>query len=97
MRSRFPETRILLNGLLPRGACNDSVRKEISAINSGIKQLEVHDPFLHFLDISSLLLRSDGSLGAAFKPDGLHLGEVGYQAWAEVLHPALVRLLESPA
>jgi lysophospholipase L1-like esterase len=91
--NRFPQTHILLHGLLPRGRASDPVRSEIVAVNSGLRQLEERDPNLRFFDTRSVFLQPDGELGPGFMSDGLHLSEVGYQLWAQALLPELTRLL----
>lgn len=93
VKSRFPQTHLLLHGLLPRGLAGDAVRSEIAAINSGLRQLGERGSNLHFFDAHSVFLRPDGELGAGFMSDGLHLTEVGYLLWAQALLPELKRLL----
>lgn len=93
VRSRCPQTHILLHGILPRGNASDPVRFEVAAINTRLRRLDENDPLVHFFDAPSVLLRSDGSLGANFMPDGLHLTEDGYRLWSHVLYPEIIRYL----
>jgi len=95
VQSQFPQTRILLNGILPRGDADAPVRREIATINADLRKLDDGGRTLSFLDAGAVLLQPDGSPGAGMMPDHLHLNEEGYRAWAKALHSPLIRLLNT--
>lgn len=90
-KHRLPETRILLHGLLPRGAAGDPVRKEISAVNAGLRQLD--NGTVHYVDAGAALLQEDGSPHTSFAADRLHITSEGYRRWAQFLTPRLRALM----
>lgn len=93
VHDRFPQARVLLSGLLPRGAAGAPVRREIAAINPGLQRMDDGGRSVLFVNGGAALLEPDGSPGAAFLADGLHLTEGGYRRLAHALHAPLVRLL----
>lgn len=93
VHGRFPHTRVLLNGLLPRGDADAPVRCEIAAINAGLQQMDDDGRSVLFIDAGAALLEPDGSPGAGLMADHLHLTEHGYRLWAPLLHAPLLRLL----
>lgn len=89
---RLPSTRLLVHGLLPRGADpEDPLRAAAAAVNERLAGLvegmgeraEFAAPCADFLD-------PDGALAAGlYQPDALHLTPAGYAAWAAALAPRL--------
>lgn len=93
LRSRLPDTRILLLGIFPRGATpDDPQRLQILAINREIARLH-NGSSIHFLDIGSRFLQSDGTLSKDVMPDFLHPGPRGYEIWADAIREPLAALL----
>ncbi len=93
IRKKSPQTKVLLLGLLPRGAEPlGGHRTRILAINSELAQLDGKDG-VTYLDIGSKLLDEHGKFLAGVAPDNLHLSESGYRIWAEAMEPTLVKLL----
>ncbi len=93
IRKKSPQTKVLLLGLLPRGAEPlGGHRTRILAINSELAQLDGKDG-VTYLDIGSKLLDEHGKFLAGVSPDNLHLSESGYRIWAEAMEPTLVKLL----
>ena len=89
---RVPDTKVLLLGVFPRGKTPlDKMRLNNVAINQRIRRL--HDgERIHYLDIGSVFLESDGTLSPEIMPDALHLSEEGYKRWAEAIEPKLQEL-----
>jgi lysophospholipase L1-like esterase len=93
IRKKSPQTKVLLLGLLPRGAEPlGTHRTRIRAINTELAKLNGKDG-VTYLDIGPKLLDLDGKFLAGVAPDNLHLSESGYRIWAEAMEPTLKKLL----
>jgi lysophospholipase L1-like esterase len=92
LQRRFPQAKILLLGVFPRGRPNDPVRGTIAEINRGIAKL--HDgERVHYLDIGAQFLAADGTIPADVMSDLLHPGPKGYEIWAQAVKEPLTRLM----
>jgi lysophospholipase L1-like esterase len=92
LQRRFPQAKILLLGVFPRGRPNDPVRGTIAEINQTIAKL--HDgERVHYLDIGAKFLAPDGSIPADVMSDLLHPGPKGYEIWAEAVKEPLTALM----
>jgi lysophospholipase L1-like esterase len=88
----FPQAKILLLGVFPRGRPNDPVRATIAEINRTIAKL--HDGNrVHYLDIGAQFLAADGSIPADVMSDLLHPGPKGYEIWAQAVKEPLTNLM----
>lgn len=95
IRTRSPETKILLLGILPRGKSPDGKqRAEIKDINNKIAGLQ-DGRQIFFLDIGGRFLQPDGSISEETMPDFLHLTAVGYVTFADAIREKLEALLKS--
>jgi lysophospholipase L1-like esterase len=88
----FPDARILLLGVFPRGRANDPVRNTIATINDIIARLHDGDR-VHFLDIGAEFLDADGNIPADVMSDALHPSTRGYELWAEAVIDHLSALM----
>jgi lysophospholipase L1-like esterase len=89
IRSKAPDTRIIVMGVLPRGAkANDPFRSKITELNRLLPEL-AKLPGITFLDVGAQLLRPNGELPAALADDFCHPTEQGYAIWAAALKPLL--------
>ncbi len=91
LRARAPATRILVHGLLPRGAAQDPLRHAVASVN---RLLAASVPALgrgfDYADAGAALCAEDGALRAeCFEADGLHLSAAGYAVWGDALLPLL--------
>ena len=87
-----PRTRILLLGILPRGAAGDFDRWRIALVNRQLARLNGKGT-VTFLEIGGHLLGSDGSFLPGVMDDLLHPTAAGYRLLAEAMEPTLARLL----
>jgi lysophospholipase L1-like esterase len=88
-----PGSRVLLLGLLPRGAkADDKFRDKIKAINQGLAKLD-DGKKVRYLDAGAKFLAKDGDLSDELMPDGLHPSARGYAAWAEAIKGPLEEML----
>jgi N-acetylglucosamine-6-sulfatase len=92
-RTTFPDAKVLLLGVFPRGAEPASqYREPISQINELIANLDDGEN-VRFMDIGDAFLEPDGSISEEVMPDGLHPTARGYEIWAEAVMPAFRELM----
>ena len=88
----FPQAKILLLGVFPRGRPGDPVRATIAEINRTIAKL--HDGNkVHYLDIGAQFVDGSGTIPADVMSDLLHPGPKGYEIWAQAVKEPLSRLM----
>jgi lysophospholipase L1-like esterase len=93
IRTRLPESKILLLGIFPRGTLDDPQRAQVALINTVIAKLD-DGKMVRFLDIGPKFLETDGTLPKSIMPDLLHPNEQGYQIWAGAMNPTLDEMLK---
>lgn len=94
MRTDFPNAKILLLAIFPRGAPGDSVRGKIARINQIIAKLD-DQRHVFYLDIGSQFLDDKGYfLPDAFRPDNLHPAAKGYDIWGAAVKDKLAELMK---
>lgn len=92
LRRDFPQAKILLLAVFPRGAANDPARETIAEINQRIAKL--HDGVnVHYLDIGKTFLDAQGNIPQDVMPDALHPGPKGYELWAQAVQEPLKKLM----
>jgi lysophospholipase L1-like esterase len=77
LHTKLPTTKIVVLGILPRGAPQDPFRAQITAINQKVSGL-ADNQHIWFADVGSDLLQPDGTISPATMPDGLHPSHQGY-------------------
>jgi lysophospholipase L1-like esterase len=93
MRRNFPEAKILLLAIFPRGVPGDPVRDKIAETNRIISKLD-DQKHVFYLDIGPKFLDATGAfLPDTFRPDNLHPVAKGYDIWGEAVQTTLARLL----
>jgi len=94
MRTDFPNAKILLLGVFPRGVPGDPVRDKIAEINRIIAKLD-DQKHVFFMDIGRAFLDDKGVfLPNAFRPDNLHPLARGYDIWGAAVQDTLAQLLK---
>jgi lysophospholipase L1-like esterase len=94
MRTDFPQAKILLLAIFPRGVPGDSVRDKIAEINRIIAKLD-DQRHVFYLDIGSRFLDGTGNfLPDAFRPDNLHPAAKGYDIWGASVKDKLAELMK---
>ncbi len=94
LRTKLPDTKILLLGIFPRGKYKGDARRyknvrvnsEISSIADGTN--------IVYLDISREFLTKKGNLVKSVMSDYLHPTSKGYEIWARAMEPQLKILME---
>ena len=94
LRTNFPEAKILLLGIFPRGVPGDPVRDRIAEINRIVARLN-DDTHVFYMDIGAKFLDEKGVfLPNTFRPDNLHPVAKGYEIWGEAVKETLAQLLK---
>ena len=94
MRKDFPNAKILLLGIFPRGVPGDSVRDKIAEVNRIISKLD-DQRHVFYLDIGAKFLDEKGFfLPDAFMPDNLHPVAKGYDIWGAAVKDKLAQLMK---
>jgi beta-glucosidase len=92
IRTRQPDTKILLLGIFPRGHGFSPQRGKILQVNQALARLD-DGQHIFYLDLGSQLIENDGSISKSIMPDYLHPSEAGYRIWAGAIEPKLRQLL----
>lgn len=92
---KSPTTKVLLLGVLPRGASmEDPINARIADLNQRLSALAAANPDrVTFLDVGPALVEPDGSISPEVMPDRLHVAMPGYERWLEVMKPVLINML----
>lgn len=95
LKTRLPETRILLISVFPRAEQPDAApRVRNNEINQLIREYADGERIV-YLDVVDRFLDDEGVLPKAIMPDFLHPQEQGYRIWAEAMEPQLAAWLGS--
>jgi lysophospholipase L1-like esterase len=92
IRTRQPDTKILLLGIFPRGKTFSPQRGKILEVNQALARLD-DGKHIFYLDFGSQYIGDDGSISKDIMPDALHPNEAGYEIWAKAMEPKLKELL----
>ena len=89
VRTKFPDTKIVLMAVFPRGATPDHpMRQPTTQINALLP--DIAKPLdATLLDITNDLLSPDRTYPKSMSQDALHPTAAGYQIWADALKPYL--------
>ena len=93
LQKAFPEVKILLLAIFPRGRASDPVRNTIADINRSIAKLD-DGKKVFYQDIGKGFLGADGNIPADVMSDGLHPTSKGYEIWAQAVNAPLTALME---
>ena len=94
LRKNFPNAKILLLAVFPRGNPGDAVRERIAEINTIISRLD-DKKNVFYMDIGSKFLDEKGVfLPEAFLADNLHPAAKGYDIWGAAVQPILAKWLQ---
>jgi len=92
-RTTFPEAKVLLLGVFPRGADpSNDYRAPIRRINELIAHLDDGE-HVRFMDIGDRFLERDGSISVEIMADGLHPTTRGYEIWADAVMPTFREMM----
>lgn len=94
LKSKTPETKVLLLGIFPRGATPDVPQRVVNQKTNELIAKFADGQRVHFLDIGDNFLEDDGTLSKEIMPDLLHLNQKSYRIWAESIEPMVAELLK---
>ena len=93
LRTRLPETKILLLAIFPRSATTDDELRKLNDATNGIISGFSDDEHVFYLDINNAFLDEEGNLSKDIMPDFLHPNANGYQIWATAMEPMIQKLI----
>jgi len=94
MRKDFPQAKILLLAIFPRGTPSDPVRDKIAEVNRIISRLD-DQQHVFYVDIGAKFLDEKGYfLPDAFRADNLHPQAKGYDIWGAAVKDKLAELMK---
>ncbi len=92
IRTRQPDTKIILLGIFPRAKTFSPQRGRLLEINQVLAKLD-DGQNIFYIDFGSQYVELDGSISKGIMADALHPGEAGYKIWANAIEPKLKQLL----
>jgi beta-glucosidase len=92
LRSRLPNTKILLLAIFPRDH-ELSAQRQKNAQASLLASRVADDRTIYYLDTNSSFLTEDKLLTKDIMPDFLHPSKAGYKIWAEAIEPKVTQLM----
>lgn len=95
LRTRLPQTKILVLAIFPRGANNDDARRQVNTKANAIIATLADGKMVRYLDIGPKFLKEDGTLTREMMPDLLHLTPDSYRIWAEAIEPVVAEIVGS--
>lgn len=93
LRSRLPNTKILLLAIFPRGH-EPSAQRQKNAQASLLASRVADDKTIYYLDINNSFLTEDKLLTKDIMPDYLHPSKAGYKIWAEAIESKVAQLMK---
>ena len=94
LRRNFPDAKILLLAIFPRGMPGDPVRDKIAEVNRIVARLD-DQQHVFYMDIGAKFLDDKGVfLADSFRPDNLHPQAKGYDIWGEAVSARLAELMK---
>lgn len=93
LRTKLPETKVLVLGIFPRGENNEHKQRKVNAGANEIISKLADDKNVFYLDIGPKFTDASGNLSKEVMPDLLHLNEKSYQIWAESIEESVKKLM----
>lgn len=107
IRTRLPNTKVLLLGIFPRGSTEQIAAgateavynwqwEKIDQINELIRGMADNE-MIFYLNINNQLVNARGAVSRGIMPDLLHPNEAGYAIWAAAMEPTIRSLMGEEA
>ncbi|MBN2685154.1 MAG: hypothetical protein JXR40_07730 [Pontiellaceae bacterium] len=93
LQKDFPDAKILLLAIFPRGSSNDDRMRQTNEEANKIIAKLADDKKVFFMNINDKFLNDQGGL-IGFRGDNLHPNAEGYEIWAQAVKPTLEKLLK---
>ncbi len=92
IHKHLPKTKILLQGIFPRGPKPDQKRERIKKINKLIEAYDGQNGIV-FYDFGDKFLEPDETISKEVMSDYLHPTAKGYEIWADAIEPGLKEMI----
>jgi beta-glucosidase len=92
IRTKLPETKILLLGIFQRRAKPVPERADIAQAN-GIISMLADNKTIFYMDINPVFLQPDGTIPTVLMPDFEHPSPLGHRLWAEAIEAKTAELM----
>ena len=92
IRTRQPNAKILLLGLMPRNDPGDEARAKVAQVNELLKA-SADSKTVRYLDVGTAFVDENGQLRTNLMPDKLHPNASGYEKWYEAMRPEIDNIL----
>ena len=92
LRSKLPDTKVLLVGIFPRGEKFNDQRGRLLQVNQALHRL-ADNKSVFWADFGFKFIANDGSIPKDLMPDFLHLSPGAYQIWADSIEERLSKLI----
>jgi lysophospholipase L1-like esterase len=96
LRKDFPDARILLLAVFPRGRPGDPARDTIADINKTIARLD-DGKKVFYMDIGKDFLDAQGNIPTDVMSDALHPTSKGYEIWAKAVIDPITAMMNGKA
>ncbi len=96
LQKDYPDARILLLAIFPRGNPGDPVRDTIADINKKIAKLD-DGKKVFYMDIGKGFLDANGVISRDIMSDLLHPTEKGYEIWAKAVIDPITAMMNGKA
>lgn len=96
LRKDYPDARILLLGIFPRGNPGDAARGTIAEINKIISKLD-DGKNVFYRDIGKGFLDASGAIPKDVMSDSLHPTSKGYEIWAKAVIDPITAMMNGKA
>ena len=96
LQKDFPDARILLLGIFPRGNPGDAARATIADINKTIQKLD-DGKKVFYMDIGAGFLDASGAIPRDIMSDALHPTAKGYEIWANAVIQPITAMMNGRA
>jgi len=94
MRKDFPNAKILLLAIFPRGLAGDPIRDKLADVNKIISRLDDRQ-HVFYMDIGAQFLDEKGNfLPDSFRTDNLHPQAKGYDIWGAAVKDVLADMIK---
>ena len=91
LAEKLPNTKVLLLAIFPRGETPNAQREKVAKA-SELASKVADGKTVHYLDIGSKLMNTDGTISKEIMPDFLHLSPKGYEIWADAIEDKVKEL-----
>ena len=93
IRTKLPNTKILLLGILPRGDASAAAAYRLNKA-SEVSSKIVDNRMIYYLNVSERFLDKDGNVSKEMTVvDRVHLSSQGYKTLAEAIEPTISKLM----